>query len=414
MPISTRTGNPYWYRHFPLEQLFELWSLHCPDQRRREFCFRAQSPKDGSTYMKRYVSVGTPAEFKDAMKRHDLKEVHVGAVYTLDSHLAQSAVTGCHSIGREFVIDLDLQDKAIFGEIPASNIAANDNGMRTLLLSANIVLAIIEEVYGFKNCLVSYSGRRGVHITVLDRRAYDMSNAQRDAIIHSMTAPVFLFDNRLLFHGSKDYPGVLQDSSFGLMSDRQPHTKTRQAFELAYDYLLKPRCEDGVGLLERQTDKDKLLDLLFDVDAKYKRADPLLQTKARQAAIDHRNTSGSKCLDAIRSTLLGSKLFLSRLEMILFSILWPKVDRGASSQTHLVKSEFSVHGETDRIAIPFVLDNKNPVWDPKTCPTSTALADGDVGAKEAMHAALQIVNDAISKERSQINERMRGEKRKRD
>jgi len=364
--------------------------MHAPDLRKREIALKANR-RDGGQYYKRFVSVGTAAELKNELRRHDMRELHVGSIYSLNSNLAKFVSSGCVSVGRELVLDLDLQDKSIFGAVSKDDLPACDLAMRTLILSANILRAALIELFGFKHFLFTYSGRRGVHLTVLDKRAFDLSAEARAAITTCLSAPVFKHDPRLLFDV------ITTNPSFG--------KETKAAIAVANRQLLKRRDVGGVGLLQLQRDRNRFLDLLFDPQLVVKKFDIDLAASTRRAAID--TTSGEACMAVITDRVSGSRFFASRLKLILFSIVWPVLDAGASRDGHLMKSEFSVNCNTDRVAIPFDLIDDEPEWDVSECPTATALLAGDADAVLKFEKGRRVLSDAIDRAR---NDR----KRKRD
>ena len=354
----------------------------------REIAIRAKR-RDGGEYFKRFVSVGTEAELKNELRRHDMRELHVGSVYTKDCYLTKSVLSGCVSVGRELVLDLDLQDKSIFGAVSKHDLPACDLAIRTLLLSANILRAALREMFDFKHFLFNYYGRRGLHLTVLDKRAFDLSAEARAAITTCLSAPVFKPDPRLLFD--------VANPSFG--------KETKAAIAVAHRQLLKRRDSGGVGLLQLQRDRNRFLDLLFDHKLLMKRFDIDLAASTRRAAID--TASGEACLAVITERVSVSRFFSSRLKLVLFSIVWPVLDAGASREGHLMKAEFSVNCNTDRVAIPFDLIDDEPEWDVSECPTATALLAGDADAVLKFEKGRRVLSDAIDRAR---NDR----KRKRD
>ena len=377
---------------FPVGELVSLWCLHAPDLRKREIALKGLR-RDGGDYFKRHISVGSAEDLKKELKKHALLEIHVGSVYSKDCHLVKSVTSGCVSVGRELVLDLDLQDKSVFGQVSKDDLPACDAAIKTLLLSANILRAALRELFGFKHFLYSYSGRRGLHISVLDRRAFDLSGEARSSIIARVTAPVFKYDPRLLFDV------IATDPSFG--------KETNVAIDVAHHQLLKRRDAGGVGLLQLQRDRNKFLDILFDTSLLRTQFDIDLAASTRRVAIDA--ADGEACLAAITKRVSTSRFFSSRLKLILFSIVWPVLDVGASRDGHLLKSEFSVHGSTDRIAVPFELDENNPVWDAGKCPTATALLAGDADAVAALEKGKCVLREAVE----QVQKEVAG-KRKRD
>ncbi|MDA9603607.1 hypothetical protein N9S30_00465 [bacterium] len=386
-------SKKYWNDLFPLDDLFSLWSLHSNDFRKREIALKAKCRGDKDEYFKRHVSVGSTEELKKELKRHALTEIHVGSVYTKDCHLVKSVTSNCVSVGRELVLDLDIQDKSVFCAVSKDDLPACDAAMKTLLLSANILRAALRELFGFKLFLFSYSGRRGLHISVLDKRAFDLTAEARSAIITRLTAPVFKHDPRLLFDV------IATDPSFG--------KETKSAIDVAHHQLLKRRDQGGVGLLQLQRDRNKFLDILFDPSLLRKQFGVDLAASTRRAAIGA--ADGEACLAAITKRVSTSRFFSSRLKLILFSIVWPVLDAGASRDGHLLKSEFSINGNTDRIAVPFELRHEEPVWDARLCPTAAALVAGDSDAVDAFEEGKRVLREVVERVKTEI-----AGKRKRD
>ena len=60
--------------------------------------------------------------------------------------------------------------------------AGNDRFVRLLFGAAHVLQTCLQEIFGFEHYLAVYSGRRGVHVWVLDERAWRLTTEARKAI----------------------------------------------------------------------------------------------------------------------------------------------------------------------------------------------------------------------------------------
>lgn len=147
---------------------------------RREFCFTLL----GDIFT-RFRSFGSAAELRAELLRCFPEKVDVGAVYNVRPNQKQ----GIHKITaveRELVFDIDMSDydnvrSCCTGKTICSNC------WPWMSCAANVLHTILEEDFGFKHFLAVFSGRRGVHLWVCDRRARAMHNDERAAIVGYLT-----------------------------------------------------------------------------------------------------------------------------------------------------------------------------------------------------------------------------------
>ena len=333
--VGWMAGSKYYYRTiFPAEAVWTLFAQRA-DAANREFACEVEIG-EGAVVWKRYESCKSPEELRRVVTGSAFKALHIGPSFSEAAHRAR--VPGVVPMGKELVFDLDLQDVAWFG-VDKDDQQANDRFVRATFASCHVLIEILKEIMDFEHFLPVYSGRRGVHLWVLDERAFGWADEVRAALCAFVAA-----------EPSKDDPKVIsthhmrKNPSFGSM--------TQEALCRAEDVLIAPFQEGGVGLLDRKRDVTAFLDKVFDpeVDEKFEHA----RTETRALAmLASSGKTGWDAFGSIENALKNNKFWHNRLRDVVFSLTWPALDVGASAkQNHCTKSMFSLHAKTGRVAVP--------------------------------------------------------------
>eukprot|EP00796_Vickermania_ingenoplastis_P010233 gene10233-7172_t len=143
---------------------------------RREFCFTLI----GDVFT-RYRSYTSASELRSELIRSFPEKIDVGAVYSIRPNLKQSVSQIC-AVERELVFDIDMSDY--------DNVRSCCTGKRIcghcwqwMACAALVLKHLLEEDFGFNYILPVFSGRRGVHLWVCDKRARFMSDDERAAVV---------------------------------------------------------------------------------------------------------------------------------------------------------------------------------------------------------------------------------------
>jgi len=243
------------------------------------------------------------------------------------------------------VFDLDLQDVAWFGVDKADQTSkdGNDRHVRAVFASCAVLVEILREVMGFEQFLAVYSGRRGVHLWVLDERAFGWGDGERDALCKFIAGTPSKSDSRVI-----ETRHIRKNPSFG--------ENTWKAVEMARNVLIAPRNDGGVGFFDRQRNVDRFLTLFFDVkiEDEFKNA---RERKEREVRILTNTKTGWDAYYAIKTAVSSNKFYANRFCDVMLSLTWPIVDVGATAKAnHCTKCIFSLHAKTGRVAVPIPLE----------------------------------------------------------
>jgi DNA primase small subunit len=178
---DTETMRAFYQRLFPFRYLFQ-WLNHSPletnDFAHREFAFTL--PNDA--YL-RYQSFPNA----DALRKQCMQLIpsrfEIGPVYSTNPRERKTLrkASAFKPLSKELVFDIDLTDY---------------DGIRTccegakicklcwkwIPMSIEVVDKALREDFGFKHILWVYSGRRGAHAWICDRKARELDDQKRKAI----------------------------------------------------------------------------------------------------------------------------------------------------------------------------------------------------------------------------------------
>lgn len=325
----------YYRTLFPAEPVWKLMVARNP-QRPEVREFACELEVDDGEIWKRYGSCASPEDLRRIVVGSAFKALHVGPCFSEAARHARRP--GAYAKSKELIFDLDLQDVPWFG-VDKTDQAANDRFVRATFASCAVLVAILKEVMGFGQFLPVYSGRRGVHLWVLDERCFHWGDAERSALC-SFVAGV----------ASKKDPSVIMTQ----------HIRTNPSFgrtvwdavDRATNALVAPFAQGGVGLLDRPRDVERFVAKLFDVavETKFQRAKDQALALAKSSVVGR---TGADALDKLEEAAGSNVFWANRLSDVLLSLTWPVIDVGATAKTnHCTKSIFSLHAKTGRVAVP--------------------------------------------------------------
>lgn len=150
---------------------------------RREFCFTLM----GDIFT-RFRSYSTAVEVRAELVRNFPEKIDVGAVYNVRPNMKQVA-NKIAALERELVFDIDMSDYDNVRSCCTGKVICSDC-WAWMSCAAHVLRAVLTEDFGFKYLLPVFSGRRGVHLWVCDRRARALHNDERAAIVGYLTVVV--------------------------------------------------------------------------------------------------------------------------------------------------------------------------------------------------------------------------------
>ncbi|KAL8721738.1 MAG: hypothetical protein Q9225_001636 [Loekoesia sp. 1 TL-2023] len=342
----------FYQRLFPFRYLFQ-WLNHSMkpsnDFGHREFAFTLQN----DAYL-RYQSFPTSDLLRKDVLRLNPSRFEIGPVYTANPRDRKTLrkSTAFRPLAKELVFDIDLTD---YDEIRTCCDKANicHKCWSFITMAIKVVDVALREDFGFEHIMWVYSGRRGAHAWISDKRARNMDDQKRKAVA-----------------------GYLEVIKGGAQSGKKVNVKRPLHPHLARSLeILKEHFQDDI--LEKQDPwakpekAERLLQLLPDKalnDALRKKweAAPGRSSASKWADIDSLAKAGvSKNLDG--------KALLEAKQDVVLEYTYPRLDVEVSKkQIHLLKSPFVVHPGTGRVCVP--IDTRRvEKFDPLGVPTVTEL-----------------------------------------
>ena len=341
------TTREYYQKLYPYDQLVTWLTSQGHALERFEFAIEGRST-DGAKIYKRYV-VATSAE---SLRRQvgaftGIRAFHIGGIYP-EVCDRKSAPTE-----RMFSVDIDLTDydflelKDASGDVSA---ALCDKAYPVAAFALFVLRHLLEHAFGFQRILCCYSGRRGVHLHVMDPVALQLDNEGRSAVA------AFLNVN------------LTKDKT----EDGKPKRVMPSVRKLAAMYGLMDAVMDAftrslVGEMDLFEDCNSRLKFLERLDLTH-------WSLASLAAEVVDEDSGPDAWALIRTRVLsaGVSWFEERLHETVLAYLWPRMDEKVStSLNHCIKAPFCAHASSRRVAIALPKASYTN-WDPANAPSLDA------------------------------------------
>lgn len=344
----------YYAEAYPVEALAWLATRRGDALGSREWAL------DGA-YYKRYVT----AEDGDGLRKvlvgtPEVQALHIGPIYSGEVQKSRSGVDTrllfeqSRPHRKELVVDIDLSD---YDYLDLSNGPADPKGLCLEACDAawpiaGIAITLLQRVlraqFGFCEFLCFYSGRRGVHLWVLDERAMALEGAGREAIASFL--------------------------DLQLTPCKQRATSAHRAFAKSY-HLMETVHEffetvlvSQMGLLDPLAARDGLLDRLgLGVhDSMHNLAD---EASRKDSGFDAWIYIKTKVLRQSQRLAKECGWFEARLDEVVLAYVWPRLDFNVTKGlNHLIKAPFVAHPKTLRVAVPLRRDELM-TFDPSTAPT---------------------------------------------
>nr|OQO13169.1 hypothetical protein B0A51_17668 [Rachicladosporium sp. CCFEE 5018] len=315
----------FYQRLLPFRALFQ-WLNHsaspCADFQHREFAFTLQS----DVYV-RYQSFASADLFRKActvLKAGSFRPVM-----------------------KELVFDIDMTD---YDPIRTCCTGAKicHKCWQFIIMAIKVVDAALREDFDFQHVLWVYSGRRGAHAWISDKRARTMDDAKRRAIAN--------------------YLVLKQDEKKVIRRPLHPHLD--RSLDLLNPHFTKDvlSVQDPWATAEQAS---KLLELLPDkvlTTALQKKWDsaPNRSSAQKWADIDTVAENGNL-------STMNPKQLVDTKQDIRLEYTYPRLDAEVSKKlNHLLKSPFVIHPGTGRVCVPIDVRRLED-FDPLAVPTVTQL-----------------------------------------
>lgn len=350
----------FYQRLFPFRDLFN-WLNHSPkpsnDFGHREFAFTLQN----DAYL-RYQAFPTSETLRKEILRLNPSRFEIGPVYSANPRdrkvISKSAF---RPLSKELVFDIDLTD---YDEIRTCCDKANIciKCWQFITVAIKIMDSALRDDLGFRHILWVYSGRRGAHAWVCDKRARDLDDSKRRAVASYL---------ELIRGGSEAGKKV------NLKRPLHPHVV--RSLDILKERFKRDILKDQDPWRDIK-DAEKLLALLPD--------QALNNALRKKWESDDNRASMLKWgdIDKLAETAgpkLNTKQLMEYKQDVVLEYMYPRLDVEVSKHlNHLLKSPFCVHPGTGRVCVP--IDSQNPEeFDPMAVPTVTELlAEIDMWEKE--------------------------------
>ncbi|KAF2108702.1 DNA primase small subunit [Lophiotrema nucula] len=340
----------FYQRLFPFRYLFQ-WLNHSPsptnDFAHREFAFTL--PNDA--YL-RYQSFPTADLLRKQCIQMLPSRFEIGPVYSTNPRDRKTLrkASAFRPLTKELVFDIDMTD---YDDIRTCCTGASicHKCWAFITMAIKVVDVALREDFGFKHILWVYSGRRGAHAWVCDKRAREMDDPKRRAIAGYL---------ELLKGGDQGGKKVNVRRPLHPHLDRSLNI-LKEHFQTTILYEQDPWSEEKAShllqLLPDQTLKAAL--------QKKWESSPGRASASKWSDIDSVAKSGS--LSKSTKDLLEAK------QDIVLEYTYPRLDAEVSKKlNHLLKSPFVVHPGTGRVCVP--IDTRTvEEFDPLAVPTVTQL-----------------------------------------
>lgn len=328
----------YYQQMFPFKVIFN-WLNHSPKPSRdiinREFAMAFRS----GAY-KRYNSFTSVQEFKAAIERANPDRFEIGATYNKAPRERDSILkTEMKPLEKELVFDIDMDDYDTYRTC-CSGAQVCDKCWKFITLAMLVVNTTLTEDFGYEDFIWVFSGRRGAHCWVSDKRARILNDLQRRNVL--------------------DYVNVVRDRNADkrLSLKRPYHPHLTRSLELLKPHFGKIILEEQNPWQDDNHAFETLLPGLHDknlIEAlkRHWTENPGRSSKEKWNDID---LIASKEVKVNRKQDYIVRLRECKADLVI-ATLYPKLDIEVTKQTiHLLKSPFCIHPSTGNVCVPIDAD----------------------------------------------------------
>lgn len=313
--------KPFFSHVFPVESIWELismWSDPCLC----EFAIDMITAS-GSSYV-RYVSATSAEGLRQHLIDKNAKVLHIGPSYK--SRVWQKGEIDCNALKME----IDVTDYDHLG-INKASVGACDAAWPYVAFGCRLITELLEQAFALRNIMYAYSGRRGVHMWILDQGSAQLDAAQRRAIASfcNYTPNSSQSGDRVILAIARQY-GLL-DSILSF-------------FERAAEGF----GDDCPGIFETMAGTREFCERL-DLE------DKILELAGLTIRV-WKQGSCAKRYQYLVHVFSGSRIpkwAKDKFYNVICTYVWPRIDQAVTEgMNHLLKSCFLPHPSTGRLAVP--------------------------------------------------------------
>ncbi|KAI9243410.1 hypothetical protein BY458DRAFT_591614 [Sporodiniella umbellata] len=340
---------------FPFKPYF-LW-LNQDTNISRNFTHREFSFTLPSDIYIRFKSFPNVDELKKEIERIQPVKIDIGAIYGVKPSLKKTVSEKAFKpLEKEFVLDIDMTD---YDDIRSCCSGGDICRLcwEFMTVSIKVIDRTLREDFAFKQILWVYSGRRGVHCWVSDKRALVLSNDRRKAIIDYLnviktSAQKARRVKMHSLHPSLEYSPFHARRSYSIL-------------EKHFDNLILK----NMRILDTEEGRKRILDIISDGPAKEK-IEKMWDENPYSSAQEKWSY-----LDEIIEKTESKKRFRDPVARdIIFQYTYPRLDVKVSTNiNHLLKSPFCVHPKTLKVCVPIRVEDCE-TFDPLSVPTLPSMS----------------------------------------
>ncbi|KAK6543203.1 hypothetical protein TWF694_007107 [Orbilia ellipsospora] len=346
-PSDPEVMLQFYSRLFPWRQLFR-WLNHAElpstDFANREFAFTLHN----DAYL-RYQCYPTFETLRRDVLKLKPSRFEIGPVYSARPRDRKQVPKGSFKpLEKELVFDIDLTD---YDEIRTccSKTKICIKCWQFVTMAIKVVDVALRDDFGFEHIMWVYSGRRGAHAWVCDKKARKLDDAKRRAIATYL---------EVIRGGSQ--------SGKKVNLDRPLHPHIRRSFEILQEDF-KHNILENQNPFKSEKQAERLFQLLPD-----RQLNDALREKW-ESTIDRPSADKWRDIDdmakAGASKTIIPKILLEHKQDIVLEYTYPRLDAEVSKHlNHLLKSPFVVHPGTGKVCVP-IDTSKVDDFDPDNVPT---------------------------------------------
>lgn len=140
-----------------------------------------RNPNSEEEYCIRNASYSTPEQFRNEVIMKTPLRIDIGPIYDNDARNNKQAEKKGEAVAREYIIDIDMNDYDDIRTCCMSK-ALCEKCWQFLVAAYEVLERLLSKCFGFRHILWVFSGRRGIHAWVCDKKARDMDNRVRKAV----------------------------------------------------------------------------------------------------------------------------------------------------------------------------------------------------------------------------------------
>lgn len=337
----------YYHQYYPSKLIIDWVTKNdIKNLKYREFCFTLEN-----NIYRRYQSFKSVIEFKNRISLLNPIKIDIGGIYNQEPRNYAEHKNNIDLIckEKELVFDIDLTDYDEVRKCCKLNDVCS-KCWKYIVSGAKILERILTEDFGFKKIFFVFSGRRGIHCWVCDKRACILSQTARNAIERYINYERIKEDssNKNIKKIKRNFVEPIHPSYLSAVSlIKNDFYEILKEQDLLQDIYFKNLLKSIILLYFSIIDMDNINDILErDNWSSFKKMNKIYDfLKAAEKILKNKNNI---------NYFNGADACLYEFMMY---ILYPRLDTNVTIQIgHLLKGPFCVHPKTGYISVPMPIE----------------------------------------------------------